>query len=128
MKTSPLDRRTVLAGAAALGVAAFVPAPRRAQDARARVDKVMVAVSEAFGVTVRDICSQRRSRDVHRARVWAAYLACTKTGATASEIGRQLGNRDETIIRAYARACARQVAANAQMAAYSPDCNSASRG
>lgn len=67
-------------------------------------------VADAFGVSVQDMVSQRRSRDVHAARLWAVYLACETTQATFAEIGKAFGNRDETIVRMYARARARQVA------------------
>jgi chromosomal replication initiator protein len=68
--------------------------------------------AKAFGVRVADIRSQRRSRDVHTARVWAVYLAAMTTAASFEDIGKAFGNRDETIVRMYARACGRQVEAD----------------
>ena len=67
------------------------------------VDDVLRIVSAYFGVSVADIRSQRRSRDVHPVRLWAAYIATTKTRASYAMIGARMGGRDESVIRMYAR-------------------------
>lgn len=80
------------------------------------IDNVVRIVAEQFGVSVADIRSQRRSRDIHPARVWAAYLAAMMTDADFETIGERF-ERDHTVVRMYARACARDVASNPQSAA-----------
>jgi|GEM_PF-6117243 len=80
------------------------------------VDHVLHVVSAQFGVSVADIRSQRRTRTVHPARLWAAYLACMTTGETHAAIGARLGGRDESIIRMYARNRANAVTQDADSA------------
>lgn len=73
------------------------------------VEKALRIAAAQFGVSVADIRSQRRTRAIHPARLWAAYLACMTTRATCAGIGARLGGRDESIIRMYARNRARAV-------------------
>ena len=80
------------------------------------VNEVLRVVSEHFGVSVADIRSQRRTREVHPARVWGMYLACETTGSSFEEIGRKFGGRDYTIVRMAARACAREIAQSPESA------------
>ena len=80
------------------------------------VDNVLRVVSEQFGVSVADIRSQRRTRTVHPARLWAAYLACMTTSETFAAIGVRLGGRNENIIRMYARNRANAVTDDAESA------------
>ncbi len=72
------------------------------------MDKVLRIVAKQFGVSVADIKSTRRSRQVLPARHIAAYLAHTASGMTAPEIGLGLGGRDHTNIVMYCRAVARR--------------------
>lgn len=87
------------------------------------IDEALRIVSEHFGVSVADMRSQRRTRHVHPARVWAAYLAVMTTDAGFAAIGRRF-NRDHTVVRMYARACARAVADNQESAALYDDLKS----
>jgi chromosomal replication initiator protein len=80
------------------------------------VDDVFRIVSEYFGVSVVDVRSQRRSRDVHPVRLWAAYVAVATTGASYAMIGARMGRRDESIIRMYARNRERAVAQDVESA------------
>lgn len=80
------------------------------------VNEALRIVSEHFGVSVSDIRSQRRTRDVHPARVWGMYLACETSGSSFEEIGQKFGGRDQTIVRMAARCCAREVAQNPESA------------
>lgn len=80
------------------------------------IDDVMRVVAEHFGVSVADIRSQRRSRDIHTARVWAAYLAVMMTDEVYETIGERF-SRVPTVVRMYTRACARLVASDHQSAA-----------
>lgn len=79
------------------------------------IDDVMRIVAAHFGVSVADIRSQRRSRDIHPARVWAAYLAAMMTDGAYETIGERF-KRDHTVVRMYVRACARLVASDHQSA------------
>lgn len=70
-----------------------------------------------FGVSARDIRSQRRNRFVHPARLWGVYLACKTTDATPAQIGKLCGGRCEATIRMYARACAHMVSTDKEASA-----------
>ena len=80
------------------------------------VNEALQIVSEHFGVSVSDIRSQRRTHDVHPARVWGMYLACETSKASFEEIGQKFGGRDHTIVRMAARCRAREVARNPESA------------
>lgn len=74
------------------------------------IDTVLRIVAEQFGVSVAEIRSPRRSRQVVPARLVAAYLAHEVTERSTQEIGRQLGGRDQTNIVMYCRTIARKAA------------------
>lgn len=76
------------------------------------IDLAISVAGSHFGVSMSDIRSQRRSRDVHAARTWGMYLAAATAGASFEEIGKRFGGRDYTIVRAVARGRAREVADN----------------
>lgn len=71
------------------------------------IDHILRDVAERFDVSVSDIKSQRRSRQVLPARHVAAYLAHTVSGMSPQAIGEHLGGRDYTNIVMYCRAVAR---------------------
>lgn len=71
---------------------------------------VLRTVARHFDVSVDDILSTRRSRDVLPARHVAAYLAHVLSGAAPADIGARLGGRDSTIIAMYCRTVARRAA------------------
>ena len=77
-----------------------------------QIDEAMRIAGEHFGVSVADIRSQRRTRDVHTARTWGMYLACVSTKASFEEIGLRFGGRDAGIVQAVMRGRARDVAGN----------------
>lgn len=72
------------------------------------IDTVLRVVAEQFGVSIEEIRSHRRSRQVVPARLVAAYLAHEVTERSPQDIGRQLGGRDHTNIVMYCRAIARK--------------------
>lgn len=74
------------------------------------IDTVLRVVAEQFGVSVAEIRSHRRSRQVVPARLVAAYLAHEVTERSPQDIGRQLGGRDQTNIVMYCRTIARKAA------------------
>ena len=74
------------------------------------IDTVLCVVADQFGVSVADIRSQRRTRQVVPARLVAAYVAHEVTERSPQDIGRQLGGRDQTNIVMYCRTIARKAA------------------
>lgn len=82
-----------------------------------KIKSVQAAVSKRFGVTLRDLVSQKRSRDVVIPRLIAVYLSRTMSDATEETIGEAFGGRDHTIIRMYCRAISRRLAEDTAFAA-----------
>lgn len=72
------------------------------------IGDVLDVVAGHFDVSVEDIRSPRRSRQVVPARNISAYLAERILGLTMQEIGNQLGGRDQTNIAMYCRTVARR--------------------
>lgn len=63
-----------------------------------KVDRIIDAAADEFGISGIDIRSQRRTADVVLPRQIAMYLAKLLTFKSLPEIGRRLGNRDHTTI------------------------------
>ena len=61
-------------------------------------DDVIKIVSEHFGISVSDITSKKKSRDIVYPRQLCMYLSRTLTDAAQSLIGKKLGNRDHTTV------------------------------
>jgi chromosomal replication initiator protein len=78
------------------------------------MDHILRLAAERFDVSVSDIKSQRRSRQVLPARHIAAYLAHTASGISPHEIGEGLGGRDYTNIVMYCRTVARRTQEDAE--------------
>lgn len=79
--------------------------------------KYIVSVVAAFyNVSVRDILSQRRSRDVMKPRQIAMYLAKTLTIRSLPEIGRIIGGRDHTTILHGVRKITRELEKDRELA------------
>lgn len=74
-----------------------------------RLNDVVSTVGRAFGVSVADMRSNRRTAHVHRPRCIAVYLADRMSGATRTEISAAF-NRDEAIVAMYCRAIERLLA------------------
>lgn len=74
------------------------------------IDAVLIEVAGRFGVSVNDIRSSRRNRQVLPARHVAAYLAYRITGMSTRAIGKRIGGRDYTNIEMYCRTVARRAA------------------
>lgn len=60
------------------------------------IKRIQHAVCAEYNVTVTELCSQRRSRNVVRPRQIAMYLCKTLTDRSFPEIGRRFGGRDHT--------------------------------
>lgn len=62
------------------------------------IKDIQRAVATHCGVSVHDMLSSRRTKDVVRPRQIAMYLAKTLTPQSMPEIGRRSGNRDHTTV------------------------------
>jgi hypothetical protein len=74
------------------------------------VGSILNEASEYFGVTVQDIISLRRTRNVVRPRMVVAYLARHMTTMTLPGIAKRLGNRDHTTILSACKTIERDIA------------------
>lgn len=63
-----------------------------------RVQEIIKVVAKHYGVSMMDLLSARRTKDVVRVRHIAMYLAKNLTLRSLPEIGRQMGGRDHTTI------------------------------
>jgi hypothetical protein len=66
--------------------------------AKLRIRDIQKATASYFDVTVLDMNSERRTRNVVRPRMVAAYLCKKLTPHSLPEIGRRFGGRDHTTI------------------------------
>lgn len=80
------------------------------------IDDVLSQVSAAYGVTIADILSERRTKRILPARHAAIYLAQKASGAGAQDIGRRFGGRDYTTVLMICRAVQRLIAQDPQTA------------
>lgn len=67
--------------------------------------KIVSAIADEFGVTVRALCSERKSRPLPIARFAAAYLMRDFADYSYPRIGRVLGGRDHTTVMYGVRKC-----------------------
>ncbi len=65
---------------------------------RLTVDRIQRAVCEEFGVTLTDMVSKRRARQIARPRQVAMYLSKKLTKRSLPDIGRRFGGRDHTTV------------------------------
>jgi len=71
----------------------------QASPARATtIADVMKVVCEHFDVTIDQLKSKRRTRDLALARQVAMYIAREEIGAPLTKIGREFGGRDHTTV------------------------------
>ncbi len=59
---------------------------------------IQEAVSDRFGMTVAELCSQRRSQSIAYPRQVAMYLSRELTDASLPKIGKEFGGRDHTTV------------------------------
>ena len=62
------------------------------------ISKIQEAVSDRFGLSVIELCSQRRSQAVAYPRQVAMYLARELTDSSLPKIGKEFGGRDHTTV------------------------------
>lgn len=116
-RTASMFRKPVLAVSRVTGPAAIYAAPigptlpaqpdaardwvfvGRAEAPRLpRVAEIVRMVADHYGVTVLDMRSHRRTRNLVDPRQVAMYLARTMTTASLPAIGRAMGGRDHTTV------------------------------
>jgi chromosomal replication initiator protein len=60
------------------------------------IKRIQHAVCAEYGITMTELCSQRRHKKIVRPRQVAMYLCKTLTDRSYPEIGRRFGGRDHT--------------------------------
>ncbi len=62
------------------------------------ITRIQEAVSDRFGLSITELCSQRRSQAVAYPRQVAMYLSRELTDASLPKIGKEFGGRDHTTV------------------------------
>jgi chromosomal replication initiator protein len=62
------------------------------------IDRIQTAVSERFGLSMEELCGDRRSQNIVYPRQVAMYLSRELTDASLPKIGREFGGRDHTTV------------------------------
>eukprot|EP01047_Picozoa_sp_COSAG01_P000503 COSAG01_NODE_9_length_43729_cov_66.133463_40_plen_448_part_00 len=62
------------------------------------VSRIQIKTSDLFNVSVQDLCSRSRTKEVANARQTAMYLCRELTQLSLPEIGKKFGNRDHTTV------------------------------
>lgn len=76
----------------------FVKHLVRSADRRITIEEIQKEVSSFYGVSMRDLLSHRRDRQIVRPRQIAMFLAKELTTRSLPEIGRRFGGRDHTTV------------------------------
>jgi chromosomal replication initiator protein len=62
------------------------------------IERIQTAVSERFGLSMDELCGDRRSQNIVYPRQVAMYLSRELTDASLPKIGREFGGRDHTTV------------------------------
>ena len=62
------------------------------------IDRIQELVSDRFGVTTTELCSEKRSQNVVYPRQVAMYLSRELTDSSLPKIGKEFGGRDHTTV------------------------------
>ena len=62
------------------------------------IERIQELVSERFGLSLDELCGERRSQNIVYPRQIAMYLSRELTDASLPKIGRQFGGRDHTTV------------------------------
>jgi chromosomal replication initiator protein len=89
--------------ALATQVAAEINRAARQPRGRARVEAVLQAICDYYGVSRPMLLSTSREMTVAQARQVAMYLLREDAGLTASQIGQELGRDHSTVLHGHAR-------------------------
>jgi chromosomal replication initiator protein len=72
--------------------------------AQVSIQLIQEAVSERFGLSITELCSERRSQSIAYPRQVAMYLSRELTDSSLPKIGKEFGGRDHTtVIHAYSK-------------------------
>jgi chromosomal replication initiator protein len=72
--------------------------------AQVSIQRIQETVSERFGLSVTELCSERRSQSIAYPRQVAMYLSRELTDSSLPKIGKEFGGRDHTtVIHAYSK-------------------------
>jgi chromosomal replication initiator protein len=62
------------------------------------IERIQELVSDRFGLSLDELCGERRSQNIVYPRQIAMYLSRELTDASLPKIGRQFGGRDHTTV------------------------------
>lgn len=62
------------------------------------VTRIQIKTSDLFNISVQDLCSKTRTKEIANARQTAMFLCRELTSLSLPEIGRKFGNRDHTTV------------------------------
>jgi chromosomal replication initiator protein len=62
------------------------------------IERIQTAVSERFGLSLEELCSEKRSQNIVFPRQIAMYLSRELTDSSLPKIGREFGGRDHTTV------------------------------
>src|SRR5215216_447485 len=62
------------------------------------IERIQTAVTDRFGLSMEELCSERRSQNIVYPRQVAMYLSRELTDASLPKIGREFGGRDHTTV------------------------------
>ncbi len=82
-----------------------------------RVEDMIAAAATAFGITYRDITSDRRTRRERTARMVAMYTVRMATGLSYPMIGKAFGSRDHTTVMHSVRTIEEKIQTDPSLAA-----------
>jgi chromosomal replication initiator protein len=72
--------------------------PQGGEAPQVTIARIQDAVSDRFGMTVTELCSQKRSQSIAYPRQVAMYLSRELTDASLPKIGKEFGGRDHTTV------------------------------
>jgi chromosomal replication initiator protein len=72
--------------------------PQGGEVPQVTIARIQDAVSDRFGLSVTELCSQRRSQSIAYPRQVAMYLSRELTDASLPKIGKEFGGRDHTTV------------------------------
>jgi chromosomal replication initiator protein len=62
------------------------------------IERIQTAITDRFGLSMEELCGQRRSQNIVYPRQVAMYLSRELTDASLPKIGREFGGRDHTTV------------------------------
>ena len=68
------------------------------EDRKITAERIMAFIAEQYSITVDDLTSNKRNRDIAMPRQIAMYMCREMLGISTTAIGRSFGNRDHTTV------------------------------